>query len=510
MKQYLKLLMIREGKEVLGRKGTNLWLLTFVLIATFASIAFSEGSMIYLKDRMEDPFTNWVNIKNDKNGSRYKDFDKWLREKSTADTYHYGCVSSEQSYGYQVKGKNQETCYLTGRFYENMNSPLVRAIIDDDNVVGNCVVDTMRLINNSLGFIVSQDIIHRLGYSDDELPAYLSFQYAAVGADSIGLDLTEGQFTHLNMPVIAVVKKLPNNVDMIGSTYYYNNRTMGVNSAPFDLCVHESYQHELSFFVPENVKDFAFKITQSYKEIQEVLIDESMDNMRPWTKGRIERIYFKTDTLPRNIIQEIAKSIENEYPEASRVYRFETSDENCSEVDFLSLDFQSLDMIRKFEQHAKEGFGVKLDMAQVASKENFNEVTLMARILSAAMVIFSIVCIIMFMVNLLQSYFQKVKRNLGTFKAFGMNAAELINTYIIILVLIVSCAVVMSLLITWSIQALLPIIGIEKDGFNYLSLWNPTTYIATAVVMVSTVITVVIVMARMLSQTPGDLIYDRN
>ena len=45
MKQYLKLLMSREGKEVLGKKGANLWLLTIVLIATFASIAFSDNGI---------------------------------------------------------------------------------------------------------------------------------------------------------------------------------------------------------------------------------------------------------------------------------------------------------------------------------------------------------------------------------------------------------------------------------------------------------------------------------
>jgi hypothetical protein len=58
MKQYLKLLMVREGNEVLGRRYSNLWLLTLVLVATFISIAFSEGGMIYLRDKMEDPFTN--------------------------------------------------------------------------------------------------------------------------------------------------------------------------------------------------------------------------------------------------------------------------------------------------------------------------------------------------------------------------------------------------------------------------------------------------------------------
>ena len=84
------------------------------------------------------------------------------------------------------------------------------------------------------------------------------------------------------------------------------------------------------------------------------------------------------------------------------------------------------------------------------------------------------------------------------------------QTYVLILVTIVCSAVIMALLITWCIQGLLPIIGIEKDGFNYLSLWNTTTYVATAIVVVSTIFTVSIVMSRMLSKTPGDLIYDRD
>lgn len=132
------------------------------------------------------------------------------------------------------------------------------------------------------------------------------------------------------------------------------------------------------------------------------------------------------------------------------------------------------------------------------------------KILSGAMVLFSIVCIIMFMVNMLQSYFQKVKRNIGTFKAFGMNGGELIIVYILLLIMIVFAAVVIALLLTWAIQGALSFCEIEKDGFNYLSLWHSTTYVATAVIFAATIFTVIFVMVRMLGQTPGDLIYDRN
>ena len=62
MKEYLKLLAKREFKVVLGNKYSNLWLLSAVLFATFLSIAFSNSSMLYLEEKMNDPFTNWVNI----------------------------------------------------------------------------------------------------------------------------------------------------------------------------------------------------------------------------------------------------------------------------------------------------------------------------------------------------------------------------------------------------------------------------------------------------------------
>ena len=62
LKEYLRLLALRESRVVLGHKYVNLWLLTIVLVATFVSIAFSNGSMIYLEEKMNDPFTNWVNV----------------------------------------------------------------------------------------------------------------------------------------------------------------------------------------------------------------------------------------------------------------------------------------------------------------------------------------------------------------------------------------------------------------------------------------------------------------
>jgi hypothetical protein len=149
-------------------------------------------------------------------------------------------------------------------------------------------------------------------------------------------------------------------------------------------------------------------------------------------------------------------------------------------------------------------------MSQINAKENFNEVSIMANILSWTMIVFAIVCIILFIINLLQSYFQKVKRNLGTFKAFGISNYELIVIYVLIMATTILCAVVISLSATWIIELLLPLLGVQKDAaFGYLALWNSKTLFSVIIIVAAALTTVYWVMHRQLRATPGDLIYDR-
>ena len=196
-----------------------------------------------------------------------------------------------------------------------------------------------------------------------------------------------------------------------------------------------------------------------------------------------------------------------------RLYDFARLKNNTlGQGNYISVVFNSLDSIRSFEAFAKsDAYRVQLEMAQVSSKENFNAVSVMANILSWAMIVFSMVCIIMFIVNMLQSYFQKVRRNLGTFKAFGISSGALIKVYVLIILAIIVAAIVIALAAAWLVQVLLPLVGVLKDGtFNYLSLWSVKTVVSVLVMIVATVVTVVAVMRKLLRRTPGDLIYDRN
>lgn len=521
MKQYLKLLMFREGWQVLGKRGANLWLLSIVLVATFSSIAFSEGSMIYLRDKMENPFTNWVSVTSD-DAEKFKMFRDSLEIKENKLRFGYTNVREGQLKDLQIQGINEHQYYLTGRFSECMGTPVMKAVLSDENVINGARLDS--LADNSFGVVITLDVAKRLGYSETHLPTYVNCMSYSPGADSLGVKLIGNppEFALIPLPVLGVVHRLPDNVEVMGSNFLHNQISFNDDTHPFNMSEHEEYQHQLHYFLSENVTDSTFLeyilsiIPDTLKERTQIFQDmENLYPMQSWKRGQMVTVELSKFTLPRELFQKVTAKIEKKFSkdDVQRVYIFDTreSEKNkLKSIDYISVDFTTLDSIRAFERFAKDKFDIQIEMSQVASKENFNAVTVMAAILSAAMVIFSLVCIIMFLVNMLQSYFQKVRKNIGTFKAFGMKTSELIWVYVIILIFIVSAAVVIAFVVTWAIQELLPVVGIERDGFNYLSLWNNTTYIATSVIFISTVVTVCVVMIRMLSHTPGDLIYDRD
>lgn len=525
MKPYLKLLLTREAKEVIGKKGSNLWLLTLVLSATFTSIAFSEGSMKYLRDKMEDPFTNWVSISkstddNQISNEEFNAFRDSLYQESNMERFDYNTVLMSQYSYFTMVGKNGRNRYLSSRFFEHLNSRLVRKVLEKTNIVDGCVLDTTLLRDNTMGVIITLNAAKLIGYDEEHLPAYVGFLAHNDGADSLGMHYLVEDFIPINLPVLAIVRRLPNNAQMLSGNFLYEQLRNSAGNSPFHIPSHHNeYLRQLTYFVADGMDEsFSNLIEKSVpSDLKGSLqvYDDAGDNyqtMRTWKPGKIYKIDFGDGTTPLNAYQEVASIIENTFKDESqvcRVFNLDTQNVPSPHSMYLSVEFNSLHHINSFESFAKD-HKIQLEMEQVHSKQNFDAVTTMAGILSAAMVIFSIVCIVMFMVNMLQSYFQKVKRNIGTFKAFGMDGNELISVYVIILIMIVLTGVILALLFTWAIQGILPLLGVEKEGFNYLSLWNPTTYIATIVIIISTILTVVFVMKRMLSQTPGDLIYDRN
>lgn len=515
-KEYIKLLIKRESKEVLGRKWINLWLLTIVLTATFISIAFSNGSMKYLSEKMNDPFTNWVSISNAYDKSNFDGFRQALNASDVQSRYKFDDVQSDNYNAFSFVGQNEGIHYLQGRFFNKINTKLVKAILDEDNVIDACAMPVEKLRDRAFGFIITGDVLHKLGYSNDDIPAYIDYMRYSPGADTLGVEMIAGDKAALPMPLLGVVKRLPGNMDFISSRFFLEQE-LDDRREPLNMN-NASYQRSLIFFVPPTVSDEAFNdavaqaVPDSLAGAYSVM-DDYKPEMATWKPGRLKSVFFDDNTLPVWVYQDTYKRIKEALPDngVCRIYDYDTGEFALNTSQYISVNFNSLDSIRAFERFAKYKYNVKIEMTQVNAKENFNAVSVMANILSWAMITFSLVCIIMFIVNMLQSYFQKVRRNLGTFKAFGIGSDELAKVYVCILVCIIVAAVIIALGVSWLTEGALNIFGILKDGqYSYLSLWSTKTLCAVAIVIVATIVTVRVVMSRLLRRTPGDLIYDRD
>ncbi len=519
MNEYLTLLSKREAKVVLGRKWVNLWLLVIVLIATFISIAFSNGSMSYLNEKMNDPFTNWVNIKKGYGQDKFEELRQALANSEIQQHYGYKDFQSDHYFSINVMGKNHNIRFMECRFFEQLNTEFMDAILSPDNVVAHAAIPTNQLSNATLGFIVTYDNLVKLGYSLDSIPAFLDYSAHSPGSDTLGFRTYEEKYVAAPMPILAVVRRLPENMDLIGSRYFYS-QYLNDRTYPFDFN-ELTYSRNLYYWVDETISNFDDVVkTMAPDSIKHTLIvqrDEPTTMLQSWKTNGSWWVIYSNLTIPEeqrdwHISHDIAEKIAAHWDEINvkRIFKYHCSEYQPTQAPFLSVNFASLDSIRAFENYAKENFNVQIEMSQVNSKENFNAVSVMANILSWAMIVFSMICILMFIVNMLQSYFQKVKRNMGTFKAFGISSSELIGVYVLLLILIVAASIVSALAITWMVQLLLPIFGIMKDGtYNYLSIWSFKTLLAIVIMFIATIITVYQVMSHLLDRTPGDLIYDR-
>ena len=520
-KEYLLLLAQRESKEMLGNRLSNLWILTAVLVVAFGAVAFSWAGKKYLEYKMSDPFTNWVNVENNFGKGNYELFFSELGNPNLRDKYQISSVSGDDYEADWFMGADGKEHYLECRFFGDFEGSLVKAVLDKKNVIDDCAASLEDIGNNSYGLIITLDALKKLGYDTDNIPAFINVSNPAGDDNYLGLKMHEfmgSYYTMDPMPLLGVVRSLPMNMDIIGSHFWYV-QSKDNKDYPFFINDEKYFaRDQLYYFVGEGEDSLFIKTVQklnqeSGKRLNIVLCEEGMEAFRPWKKGEFYQINYgtaSTSAVDRALFDVSIQEAVSEM-DVYRIFKYvEAQSYDDNNYLYYSVNFRDLKSIIEFEKYVKETYQIQLEISQVTSKQNFRLVSTIANVLTIVMIAFAIFCIVMYIVNMLQNYFQKVKRNIGTFKAFGMESESLIRVYVITLLLIVAAAIVVSYLVTGTIGLLLRFTGCEWDaGFPFLQIFNIYTVITILVVAIATIMTVYVVMRRMLHHTPGDLIYDR-
>jgi uncharacterized membrane protein YidH (DUF202 family) len=508
-KDFRRVFYRREGNELLGKGFKNMWILIAILFITFTAIGFASGSLKYLKKKMDDPFINWVNVNIPYGkGSEGQEVMKRLNEDTIAQkTYHFANVTAY--YRYPLAFYNQRlngTVEIMGRTI-NINDPILEEIFKKKNLVkGRPFKDA-----EDMGIIVTQEFLEKFGYEQNEPFIQMS------------LALGDQQYETIPVPVIAVLHELPGMTLFATTPYFRQLKKEPAKSNPF----RRDATKELTYYVAGDTA-FATEVKLKMKQY----FEKEYASYRPWVnmmasdqsfiKGFIINISFIGD-LNLELLDEMAEKlkenvmIENADEKIWRVYTFKTYPVyEYSNFDFLAINFTDLSQVRSFKDYFFKTYNLRIDIAQIEAKENYNYVTKITLIISFILIIFSVLVISMFVSNLLSRHLDKIRPNIGTFKAFGLSNNALLEIYLTLTFWFIVSAMSLAYLFSaifgglGGIRLGLALVNATiESGETYFDIVNVWLLTAVLMVLFSSITVVYLVANRILRKTPGDLIYNR-
>jgi len=515
--KLFKNFLLPEFHHICGQKYSNLFVLIFLISFSILSIGIGKGLMKYLENLMDGPFVSYVSVKVpykqsitlDNNTEEVVEFysDKW------------GNLSNDEKKILKENFKlkfgledNPRAAYQDYERFENSNSYLsqgekqskIRRIDKRDKFFQELqekdfFLSDFKNIQNEWGVIVSVDWLKGDRKTQDlksDYPQYLNW-----------LVTPNGEELSIPLPVIGVVPKLPNDLDMLVGQNLFQLFEENV-SAITELRKSKDY---LKYFIKDTtLSSFsAFKSFGFEKIPNECITFQKEGEIY---KGALFQNYF-SDSLSfistKNQISEILN--ENIIP----LYNFDNinfkKDKNF-DLTHIIFKFNKDDLAKVSDLEKElEKKGIEMDMSDVEAKLNFDIFFILSGLLTFILIFFSIVSMVLYITNLVTTHINKNKKNLGTLKAFGLSNDNITFIYSFISLTIICFAFSISFFISWMFGDLLvnffcDIKGLDDDihFFSY-----PIDLLVLFFILIPFVIINFKLWRNLKNKTPGDLIYER-
>jgi lipoprotein-releasing system ATP-binding protein len=503
-----------ETKELLGKRNKNFWLIVVILFFTFLAIGFSNGSLNYLKNKMEDPFVRSINASIPSSNRKASGMIDQYNADSLKQKYNYDTIIGYNKWMVSFLGDMPEssTRGVDGRSIP-FDDPLVNTIINKDI---NNAVGTPFVSENDISIVVTRNLIEKLGCSEDPVFVFRKIR--------------DGR--PIPIPIRAIVDKLPGDrIDFMTTQYFYsnlmslgdkflfsNNKKLYAYVVIDSLKVDEFKGICENFFtgnwqgggaLEPNTID-VYKHQFSYKSLYYLQV--SFNNSEEISLTQIDELYkmFRESEEVKSFIEK------NKIKETEFIQAYYQNQENriTKRWDYIAVNFNDLSQVDAFAEQFTEDSDIKLEMAKIEQMKNYNFVSKLTGIMSVILIGFSVVMINIFLSNILSTHLNNIKKNIGTFKAFGIDIKRIYigMMYIFVLMPLVFALLFAGLagylrLVYYIIQFLSPF-AVEKD--LYFDLFNSYTLISVLILAVVNYYSFSVIINRIFKQTPGDLIYDRN
>jgi hypothetical protein len=511
---FAEIFFFREGKELLGRKLSNFWFLYCIFFLTFFAIGFANGSLRYLEKKMSNPFIKYVPVSVPLTHSdRVMEIKKKMEEDTIAmRTYSYKTVTGYNIYSLHFwDKKNKGTRSFDGRSLDIENNLLKEILAPPHYIAGRTFQSKYET-----GLIVTENLLAKLN-----MPKKSGFIMMAFSSTQ-----DPGKDREVALPIIAVVKELPDLCEFMTTQYFQSQRCIGIDLGnPFD----PGLARGVSLLTMKEMGS-----AEKYKKlIQEFFKDHTeFASMDPWVEVRENTLsYLPSCQINITLVNDTSLAVRdrifsfvNQIPEVRKYcfrfydYTAQITPKSLIEIQFdrLTIEFEKLDKIGEFKEFLKTKHEIVMDMAQVEALKNYNFVSKLTQIISLILIAFSILSICIFVTNLLRTHLYKIKMNIGTFSAFGLDPNVLERIYLAIIIAVITISMLIGILTAWLVGVLGCIRGILsllnltlEEGQNYFEMLNWYTLISVLSVLIISFVFLKYTARKIFRQTPGDLIYDR-
>lgn len=523
---FKKVFFENEYKMLVGAKSRTIFTLLTILFLTFLALGFAVGSLGNLQQKMDDPFTNWINvdISSEETANQANEiFERYnapeMKEeflfRNSGGFVRFNLFFFQKDflpYSYRA-----DTLYrgFWGRTIDTKGA-LFKTMISENfgnKVWTDTTLQTDSIALNSCQIIITYEMMTLLGYNSPEDIGYIGVQHERriPGYPELNKNM------YLPLKVVGVVKELPD-VDFVCLPNLYNalndKRYMnGRKNCRKELISENEEGNTKIQLLCENGSDLTAieRMAMVFFGTENLAVDlnsEIYSNRRTWSL--IDLSFMPAEVPSMDSIQAFIDYSKSEIP-VQEYSRLDCEKEACDEVGFqnlhyLAFHFERLDKVKDFQQDLLDEFNVEIDMTQIIAKNNFAVVSRLTYVISMILLGFGVLSILLFVNSLLRSHLYKVRSNLGTFQAFGLNNKFLVGIYMKIILSFLLLSVFVAFVMSAAVDFVEDYFYDLESRFDIFNLW---VLGAIFLLFFSSWFLSRSTINNILGDTPGNLIYGR-
>lgn len=511
--EFDRLFFLNESRSLSGEKNRVILALVVILFFTLIALGFAAGSIAKLQKKMDNPFTNWVDLgvtsqfiserareieeryTDDEIRSQLKLMDVRGWVKFNLEFYHQDFNPSENpidTLAFSAWGRSLDD-----------NDPLLSKIFESDNVQiqAEGFEDYGELVSGC-NIIITSDLAERLGYRN--------------GGEKIDQLFIRNGKSVIPLTVSAIIDELPKFCTFACSPQLYNILVgkQDSRSVPCDRFIQNPGASSVyKFLIPaESTANYKAEAREFFSVRNAPNVRDSEELINGKQQFQLLELSFALgDSIELGDANRFIESLKAKGMPIGHLSTIECGVDGCYELlpkdyYYLAFNFNRLDHIRAFQVDLEDTFEVEIDMSQVEAKENFALVSALTLIISSILLAFGVLSIILFVNNLLRSHLYKVRPHLGTLQAFGLNNRFLTRLYQRIILAFLFVASVIALAAGIVVELVEQVLQGNESQFNIFSYW---IVVALAILFVVSLIVASRTIRKILGDTPGNLIYGR-